>query len=420
MTWPLVRLKYTCKVNPLPPRVADAQPVTFVPMEAVRERGGLDNSATRLGEAVRSGYTGFGEGDVLVAKITPCFENGKGTIATGLLGGVGFGTTELHVLRPSRCDGRWLFYVTQSREFMGRGEGAMYGAGGQKRVPGEFVKNLRVPTPPLHCQRAIADFLDRKTAAIDALVANKRRLVDLLTEQRDALVHQKVTRGLNPDVTLKESGVEWIRAVPAHWEVRRLKRIAARLQGRLIVQPHLYFEDEGVPIVFGYNIKQGRIDQGGLSRVSFEADAAHPHARVKAGDLLTVRLGSPGMTAMVPESLDGCHFASIMWVHQHPRVDSEWLWHVMNSTIVQAQIGAANYGATLGQFNIADAVNWLLPFPPIDEQRRIAEYLSAKLETISAAARRVQTQLGRLREYRQALITAAVTGQLDLSSEVAA
>lgn len=313
---------------------------------------------------------------------------------------------------------RFAFYVLYSYD-VGK---VFYRFGGGVRQSMKFadLRRLLLPCPPAGQQRAIADFLDRKTAAIDALIRKKERLLELLAEQHAALIHRAVTRGLDPDVEMKDSGVEWIGEVPAHWEVRRLKRIAARLQGRLIVQPHLYFEEEGVPIVFGYNIKEGRIDEGGLSRVSLDADAAHPHARVRAGDLLTVRLGSPGMTALVQESLDGCHYASIMWVHQHPRADSEWLWHAMNSTIVQAQIGAANYGATLGQFNIADAVNWRLSFPPIEEQRRIARYLTAKLEAISETESKVRTQLDRLREYRQALITAAVTGQLDLSSEGAA
>lgn len=110
-----------------------------------------------------------------------------------------------------------------------------------------------------------------------------------------------------------------------HWEVKRLKNIAARLQGRLIVQPQLYFADEGVPIVFGYNIKDGVIDEAGLSRIDHETDRKHAHAKARAGDLFTVRLGDPGKTVVVPKSLNGCHFASIMWIHQDERFDSAWL-----------------------------------------------------------------------------------------------
>ena len=284
----------------------------------------------------------------------------------------------------------------------------------------EDLRTLSLLVPPLPTQKAIADFLDRKTAAIDELIAKKQRLLDLLAEKRAALINQAVTKGLDPSVPVKDTGIPWIGEIPAHWHTRKLRYIAAKLQGRLIVQPHLYFSDDGVPIVFGYNIKDGEIDEQGLSKVSFEADAAHPHARARAGDLYTVRLGMPGMTAVVPPSLDGCHFASIMWVHQHERADSHWLCHAMNSAVVQGQIDAANYGATLSQFNIAEAVDWVLPFPPKEEQQAIACFLSARLDTFSTSRRSIEQQTALLQEYRQALITAAVTGQLEITEEAAA
>ena len=279
------------------------------------------------------------------------------------------------------------------------------------------VRRHGILLPPLPTQRAIAKFLDRKTAAIDGLIEKKQKLLTLLAEKRAALINQAVTKGLDPIVPMKDSSVPWIGEIPANWHIRKLRYIASRLQGRLIVQPHLYFADEGMPIVFGYNIKNGLIDETGLSRVNFDADAAHPHARVKSGDLLTVRLGGPGMTAVVPPSLDGCHFASIMWIHQHPQADSQWLCHAMNSPVVQGQIDAANYGATLRQFNIADAVDWTLPFPPKQEQEDIASFLTTQLRREQGARTVLQEQLAVIREYRQALITAAVTGQLDIKGD---
>ena len=281
------------------------------------------------------------------------------------------------------------------------------------------VGAIPVPLPSGAKQRAIAEFLDRKTAAIDALIEKKERLIALLAEKRAALIDQAVTKGLDPTVPMKPSGIPWIGDIPEHWHTRKLRYIAGKLQGRLIVQPHLYFEEDGVTIVFGYNIKDGRIDEAALSKVSFEIDSRHSHARARGGDLFTVRLGNPGMTAIVPPSLDGCHFASIMWIHQHPRFHSEWLWHAMNSPILQAQIQEANYGATLGQFNIADAVDWTLPFPPLVEQVRIAAELSERLTASFDVERKVRRQVEKIFEYRQALITAAVTGQLEIPEAAA-
>ena len=178
--WEVKRGRFCIGVNPPSDGLRRLHPedeVSFVPMEAVGEYGGLSLDHTRAISEIGSGYTEFDDGDVVVAKITPCFENGKGALATGLVNGIAFGTTELHVLRAApNLEQHFLFYFTISRLFRGNGEGEMYGAGGQKRVPPEFCKNIRVPLPAVDEQRTIADFLDRETAKINMLVAKKRHV----------------------------------------------------------------------------------------------------------------------------------------------------------------------------------------------------------------------------------------------------
>src|SRR5258708_6409706 len=165
--WNIKRGRFCMAVNPpldLSSRLEPTTEVSFVPMEYVGEYGGLDLSQTRQVSDIGSGYTPFQDGDVIVAKITPCFENGKGALAAGLCNGVAFGTTELHVLRSSSIlDERYLFYLTISSGYRQSGEAEMYGAGGQKRVPPEFNKEFPTPLPPLIEQVTIVDFLDRKT-----------------------------------------------------------------------------------------------------------------------------------------------------------------------------------------------------------------------------------------------------------------
>ena len=405
--YPQVRLKWSVSLR----NQKSSGQLPYIGLEHVESWTGRYHPSNDADSFSDAGSRHFEVGDVLFGKLRPYLAKAIIPRTSGSC------TSELLVLRPSAYDKRFLLYWLLAPQFIDEVDSSTYGAQ-MPRASWDFIGNVASPLPPLPTQRAIADFLDRKTAAIDALIEKKERLIALLAEKRAALIHRAVTKGLDSNVPMKESGVEWIGEIPAHWETRRLRYIANRLQGRLIVQPHLYFEDDGVPIVFGYNIKDGVIDEGGLSKVSFAADKAHPHARVSAGDLLTVRLGNPGMTAVVPPSLDGCHFASIMWIHQHPRVDSGWLCHAMNSPVVQGQIEAANYGATLGQFNIAVAVDWVLPFPPKKEQYEIAAFLSHQLSTIAKVRNRIAEQLDRLREYRQALITAAVTGQLTIGEAI--
>ena len=195
--WEVKRLRHVSAVNPVKSEVAgwssDTE-VSFVPMEAVCEFGGLILDETRLLGDVYQGYTFFRDGDVVIAKITPCFENGKGSIAQGLINGVGFGTTELHVVRPSlELDVKFFFFVSISIPFRQPGEAEMYGAGGQKRVPDSFVRNYQVPMPPLKEQRAIAAFLDHQTARLDGLAAKIRDSITMLREYRTALISAAVT-----------------------------------------------------------------------------------------------------------------------------------------------------------------------------------------------------------------------------------
>ncbi|RIK61514.1 hypothetical protein DCC62_27645 [candidate division KSB1 bacterium] len=195
--WEVKRGRFCMKVNPRSDRLQQLEPedeISFVPMEAVGEYGGLNLEMTKPIGEIGTSYTEFEEGDVIVAKITPCFENGKGAIANGLTNGVALGTTELHVLRVLfGLDRRFLFYLTISSVYRKTGEAEMYGAGGQKRVPPEFSRNFRVTLPPQIEQRAIADYLDRETAKIDQMSAKVEEAIARLQEYRTALITAAVT-----------------------------------------------------------------------------------------------------------------------------------------------------------------------------------------------------------------------------------
>lgn len=234
--WEVKRGRFCMRVNPRAERLRELEPedeVSFIPMEAVGEYGGLKLDLTRKIGDVGGGYTEFQDGDVVVAKITPCFENGKGALAPSLLNGAAYGTTELHVLRAlPEMERRYLFYLAISFAYRKTGEAEMYGAGGQKRVPPEFNKDFRTPIPPLPEQRAIANFLGAETAKLDTLVAKKRALIEKLEEKRTALISLAVTGALPPDAAraaglephprLKPSGVGWLGNVPEHWEVNKI------------------------------------------------------------------------------------------------------------------------------------------------------------------------------------------------------
>lgn len=195
--WVLKRGRFSIQINPSSPylrMLGLKDEVSFIPMNSVGVQGGLCLDESRIIEDVSSSYTEFQDGDVVVAKITPCFENGKAALAHGLTNRAALGTTELHVLRSeNELTNLFLFYVVTSDTFLKFGEASMYGAGGQKRVPPEFIKDFLLMLPPLDEQKVIVDFLNCETSKIDLMMNNTQTAVDHLTEYRIALITSATT-----------------------------------------------------------------------------------------------------------------------------------------------------------------------------------------------------------------------------------
>ncbi|MBW8370361.1 MAG: restriction endonuclease subunit S [Thiobacillus sp.] len=270
-----------------------------------------------------------------------------------------------------------------------------------------------VARPPLDEQAAIAAFLDRETGKIDALAAEYERLIDLLKEKRQAVISHAVTKGLDPKVPMKDSGVEWLGEVPAHWEVRRLKRISPCITVGIVVNPSTFVADDGFPFIYGGDIREGVIDWKNSRRIAAKSSEANAKTQLQAGDLLTVRVGAPGITAVVPSECEGGNCASVMLVRRGP-FNSNWLCYAMNTRIVRYQVEVVQYGAAQEQFNISHAVNFWTPVPPRTEQDEIAAFLAtetAKFDTLAAEAEKA---IDLLKERRSALISAAVTGKIDV------
>ena len=194
--WVPKRLRFCMKTNPSKGEIKlkDDELVSFIPMEAVGEFGGLNLDAEKeLGE-IGGGYTYFADNDVVVAKITPCFENGKGSIARGLKNGMAFGTTELHVMRSGdTLLPDYLFHLTMSHPFRCIGESEMYGAGGQKRVPETFLKDFRIGLPPVNEQQDIIDYINKVNQKLGLQMSKATDVIGRLTEYRSALITNAVT-----------------------------------------------------------------------------------------------------------------------------------------------------------------------------------------------------------------------------------
>lgn len=192
------KLKYVAKINPSKTysriKEKEGQMVVFLPMENVSETGEISNELRKPIEEVRNGYTFFSKNDIVLAKITPCFENGKSAWLNSLETEFGFGTTELHVFRvSSKLSAPFLFYIFKTEKFMNVGEAFMVGSAGQKRVPTNFISNYEIPLPPLAEQEAIVAKIQTKHGQIDAVITRIQKEIDLMKEYKTALISEAVT-----------------------------------------------------------------------------------------------------------------------------------------------------------------------------------------------------------------------------------
>jgi type I restriction enzyme S subunit len=283
----------------------------------------------------------------------------------------------------------------------------------------ERIANAPLLSPPASEQHAIAAFLDRETAKIDALVAKKEGLIGLLREKRTALITRAVTRGLDPNVPMKDSGIESLGQVPAHWNVKRLWHLTpsgrAIMYGIVLPGPNV---EDGVPIVKGGDVSPERLRLDRLNRTTFDIESAYARSRLKGRDLVYAIRGSIGEVAMVPNELEGANLTQDAARIAYTSASyGPWLLHALKSIAVFAQLEAGALGATIRGINIRDLKRALIPVPPRMEQEVIASNLIQEIAKIDALAAKIQSVIDRLKELRVALISAAVSGKIDVHEE---
>jgi type I restriction enzyme S subunit len=388
--WEVKRLRHVATLNPSPDwRALEQQQreYPFFPMEAIGEAGDLDSSGRKLLDDCRSGYTYFAEGDVAFAKVTPCFENGKGAVLRGLDGGHGFGTTELTVLRPTAVHRDYLYALTLADSFRQPGASEMLGSGGLKRVPDEFTRNYRIALPPPAEQFAIAAALNRETFRIDALIAKKTRFVELLKEKIVALASQPPDSG----------DLRWTRLSHV-CEV--ISRPVLQQAGSSYIKLGLLNRGRGI-------FKREDTDTEDMGDSDF--------FWVEPGDLiLSGQFAWEGAVALANEEHAGCVVS-----HRFPvirgRRDQVLTEYLLAYFLTQhgdfvlndCSRGSAGRNRPL---NMSLLLGWKIPVPPMPIQRKVARLVH--LERLIGAS--VTRSVDLLRERRSALITAAVTGQIDL------
>ena len=199
--------------------------------------------------------------------------------------------------------------------------------------------------------------------------------------------------------------------IPEEWDIKALKSISPRQSVGLVINPSTYFDKAGtVPLLVGSHVSENSIDSTTANRITKTSNETLSASRLAAGDLVTVRVGEPGVTAVVPPELDGCNCASMMIVRRHPSFNSHWLCCAMNSRHGRRQVEYVQYGTAQKQFNISDAVEFCYPVPPLPEQHAIATALS-DVDALLCALERL---IAKKRDLKQAAMQQLLTGQTRL------
>lgn len=416
--WEIAKLKYVSTVNDdvLSENTPPDYRLLYVDISNVDPQKGIQNpdeiifekSPSRARRIVRSGDVIISTVRTYLRAITPIIDPPKNLIVS----------TGFAVIRPrSHFDSKYAGYALRGSSFIetvvAKSTGVSYPA-----INASTLISIEVPVPPLPEQRTIAAFLDRETARIDALVEKKRRLVDLLAEKRQALITHAVTKGLNPSVEMKDSRVEWIGEVPKGWDILPLSARYNIQLGKMLDKKQIS-GDHLAPYLRNSNIQWGKVDISDLHKMDFNP-SERKHYSLKKGDLLVCEGGEVGRTAVWDGELDECYYQKA--VHRVRPIfqqdNSRYLYYAM---FAAAHIGVFDAGAdvsTIGHLTAVKLKKIRFVFPSKDEQTKIVRYLDAESLKYENLLKSTEKSITQLEEYRTALISAAVTGKINVQEEV--
>lgn len=313
---------------------------------------------------------------------------------------------------------RFLTYQLQGEQFITAVEAISTGVSYPATTATE-VGNLPVWLPSVPQQKAIADFLDRETAEIDAMIAKQEELVGLLGERRSAVIAHAVTKGLNPQAPMRDSGFEWLGEIPSHWTTMRLKFdldfVTSGSRGWAE-----YYSDQGEPFIRISNLSRGSLDlrMDDVQLVEIPNNVEGSRTRLVPSDLLFSITAYLGSVALVPPEMEGAYVSQHVALARPSgnHVDPRYVGYFLLSEAGQRQLNEQAYGGTKMQLSLDDVRNLLVCVPPVEEQQRIADEVESDLSAMRRIIRVARESIVLMRERRAALISDAVTGRLDIDT----
>ena len=426
--WALSTLVEICQVNPrkpAPDALSTDMLVTFVPMPAVEADAGtiIAPGEKMFAKARKGSYTPFQENDVLFAKITPCMENGKAAIARGLSNGLGFGSTEFHVFRPSAAVlPEYIYYFIRQESFRGEAKTHMAGNVGQQRVPVDFVKKAEIPLPPLAEQKRIVAKVEDLLARVNAAKERLAKLPGILKRFRQSILASacsgKLTenwRDGNGEATDRYTGSLPGVELPANWNTAKIKELACKVgSGATPRGGRSSYKTSGVPLIRSQNVHCEGFTEKGLAFIDeFQAQSLD-NVKVHEGDvLLNITGASIGRVTQAPKQMNGARVNQhVCIIRPHRLVTPAFLSIFLASPAMQDFIMKTQYGVTRQALTKGQILDFDIPIPPRTEQ----EVIIRRMEQFLALAKKVEERIAaatkRAEKLTQSILAKAFRGEL--------
>ena len=406
--WEVKRLKNVSDFNPPNDQsISNFSEVGYLPMERLKN-GYMLPSVINVYNLTQ-GLTFFKENDIVMAKVTPCFENGNIAIAKNLINNCGFGSSELFIFRVRSINRKYFFYLLQEEKIKEVCKSTMIGTGGLKRISPTFMRNLLLPIPPILEQQSIATYLDQKCGEIDELITLQEEMITKLQSYKQSVITEAVTKGLDKNVPLKDSGIEWIGEIPEHWNICKLKNIFLLSTG---TTPKDFDQTSEEDNLINWYTPSDILDScndlfSSQRKLSEKVIYANKISLFPIGTLLYVGIGaSAGKVGYANENgYSNQQITGLIPLNCYSRFYFYYL------SALKDKIRDNAFFTTLPIINNAYLGQELIPFPTISEQQSITDYLDRKCSEIDELISIKQQKIEKLKDYKKSLIFECVTGK---------
>ena len=405
--WKISRIKYVADFEPKCDfsNLSADETVTYTPMENIKNGFYIPNTAP-LG-TLSTSLTAYQDNDIVMAKITPCFENGNIAVMHGLSSGVGLGSSELFVFRAKEMQTQYLFYWLQNKAFVEQAKSTMTGTGGLKRVSPQFVRGCAIHCPPPDEQARISIFLDAECARIDAVIEQTRASIEEYKKLKQSVITHTVTKGIRPGRKMKDSGVEWIESIPAEWSMERGKGLFTEVDNR---------SEDGTEELLTVSQYTGITPRSQKNVNMFEAESLEGYKICEVGDiaantmwLWAGAIGVSGYRGVISPSYN-------IYRQKNNCFDPTYLDFLLRAAPLVQHYESLSTGIRASRLRLypQQFLSIRYPVPPMNEQKEIVSFLKEKIDGMDSLIQKKEQYLAEIESYKKSLIFEYVTGKKEV------